>query len=159
MDSSVFFTWIQLFFRGNRIWQFFSDAFLSGWGAVCNGITARGPWSAEDAPRHINELELLAELFALQSFTALASNIFISLQMYNSAAVCYVNRGAGTRSKSLSLLAGQISSWCETGHLRINAGSSPGRLYVIANKESRTRPDNSDWLLIQAVFSTLIDHW
>jgi hypothetical protein len=69
----------------------FSDAFLSGWGAVCNGITARGPWSAKDAPRHINELELLAELFALQSFTALASNIFISLQMYNSAAVCYVN--------------------------------------------------------------------
>jgi hypothetical protein len=155
MDSSEG----KVIFQGEPDLTIFSDASLSGWGAVCNGITARGPWSAEDASRHINELELLAAFFALQSFTASSSNIFISLQMDNSTAVCYVNRGGGTRSKSLSFLAGQISSWCETRHLTIHAGYLPGHLNVIADKESRTRPDSSDWALDQAVFSTLNDHW
>jgi hypothetical protein len=78
--------------------------------------------------------------------------------MDNSTAVCYVNRGGDTRSKSLSFLAGQISSWFET-HLTIHAGYLPGHLNVITDKESRTRPDSSYWALDQAVFSTLNNHW
>jgi hypothetical protein len=62
MDSSEG----KVIFQGEPDLTIFSDAFLSGWVAVCNGITARGPWSAEDASRHINELELLAAFFALQ---------------------------------------------------------------------------------------------
>ena len=110
MDSSQG----KIIFQGEPDIIIFSDASLSGWGAVCNGVTARGPWSAKDVSRHINELELLAAYFALQWFTASSANIVVSLQMDNSTAVCYVNKGGGTRSKSLSLLAGLISSWCES---------------------------------------------
>lgn len=35
-----------------------SDASLSGWGAVCDGITTGGPWTREEARDHINLLEL-----------------------------------------------------------------------------------------------------
>lgn len=38
----------------------FSDASLSGWGAVLNEVSSRGPWTLRDKNRHINELELLA---------------------------------------------------------------------------------------------------
>jgi hypothetical protein len=62
MDSSEG----KVIFQGEPDLTIFSDASLSGWVALCNGITARGPWSAEDASRHINELELLAAFFALQ---------------------------------------------------------------------------------------------
>jgi hypothetical protein len=43
-----------------------SDASLSG--SICNGITARGPWTQSDSAKHINGLELLGALFALESF-------------------------------------------------------------------------------------------
>lgn len=36
----------------------FSDAFLRGWCAVCEGSRARGSWTLEDQARHIDELEL-----------------------------------------------------------------------------------------------------
>jgi hypothetical protein len=86
MDSSE----RKVIFQGKPDMTIFSDASL--WlGSSVQRITARGPWSTEDASRHINELELLAEFFALQSFTASASNIFIPIQMDNSTAVCYVN--------------------------------------------------------------------
>ena len=42
--------------------EIFSDASLSGWGASCNGQTTWGPWTNDDADRHINELKLLALL-------------------------------------------------------------------------------------------------
>lgn len=33
--------------------EIFSDASLSGWGAVCNSVTTRGPWTGADSRRHI----------------------------------------------------------------------------------------------------------
>ncbi len=75
-----------------------------------------------------------------------------------SIAVFYVNRGGGTRSKSLSHFSGQISSWCESRDLAIYAEYLSGHLNVIADRESRTRPGSSDWALNQ-VFATLNDEW
>ena len=59
--------------------------------------------------------------------------------MDNSTAECYVNNGGGTRSKSLSFLAGLISSWCESCGIAIHAGYLPGHLNVIADRESRIK--------------------
>ena len=111
----------KVLFPGEPDLIIFSDASLSGWGASCNGVTTRGPWTPTEAACHINELELLAALFALQSFTAKASDIFVSLQMDNSTAVCYVNKGGGSRSFSLSRVAGEISAWCENRRISIQA--------------------------------------
>jgi hypothetical protein len=47
--------------------EIYSDASLSWWGAVCNGVTT----SNSDSHRHINELELLGATFAIQAFVGL----------------------------------------------------------------------------------------
>ncbi|GFO16839.1 tyrosine recombinase-like protein [Plakobranchus ocellatus] len=45
------------------------DTSLKGWGAVCDSMTAGGPWlTNEQFEYHINELELLAAYYALKSF-------------------------------------------------------------------------------------------
>lgn len=155
MDSSKG----KVIFSGEPDMTIFSDASLTGWGAVFNGSTARGPWSVEDGQRHINELELLAAFFALQSFAATASNISISLQMDNCTAVCYINRGGGTHSRSLSDLATQISSWCESRKITVHASYLPGHLNIVADRESRMGLDSSDWALDQEVFTAINNVW
>ncbi|XP_045022806.1 uncharacterized protein LOC116918552 [Daphnia magna] len=47
--------------------QSHDDSSLHGWGAICDGSRSRGPWTAADKHRHINELELLAAYFSLQA--------------------------------------------------------------------------------------------
>ena len=70
-----------------------------------------------------------------------SANIVVSLQMDNSTAVCYVRKeGGGTRSKSLSFLAGLISSWCESRSIAIHAGYLPGHLNVVAENQDANRP-------------------
>jgi hypothetical protein len=87
----------------------YSDASLSGWGAALNGASASGPWTSEDKSRHINELELLAALWALKSFTAGASNIAIQLMLDNRTAVAYVYKSGGTHSKNFCTIVARIA--------------------------------------------------
>ncbi len=65
-----------------------SDASLSGWGSVRKGVTARGPWTRSDSDKHINELELLGALFALESFLGDARELSVRLYLDNTTAVC-----------------------------------------------------------------------
>ena len=44
-----------------------SDASKKGWGAVFEGQEIGGRWTASEASRHINDLELEAAFFALKS--------------------------------------------------------------------------------------------
>ena len=46
-----------------------SDAFKTGWGASCEGLTTRGVWPKQERTLHINVLEDLAVKLALLSFT------------------------------------------------------------------------------------------
>ena len=45
-----------------------SDASLRGWGAAFQDQRTGGPWSAEEENMHINCLELLAAILAVQTF-------------------------------------------------------------------------------------------
>ena len=45
-----------------------SDAYMSGWGAVCQGVATGDRLTSEEAGLHINLLELQAIFLALQSF-------------------------------------------------------------------------------------------
>ncbi|KAI9555870.1 hypothetical protein GHT06_018387 [Daphnia sinensis] len=115
----------------------YSDASLQGWGSVCDGITARGPWPLADQSRHINELELLGSLYALQIFTHNSSDISVSLLFDNSTAVAYVNNCGGIKSCSLSAISSQMISWCETRNISLSASHLPGMFNSIADRESR----------------------
>ena len=65
-----------------------TDASLTGWGAVCNGVCMGGLWSLEERRLHINHLELLAGSFAVQSFTKDRRNIHVYLRMDNKQQHC-----------------------------------------------------------------------
>ncbi len=102
-----------------------------------NDVTAKGPWSEHDRDRHINELELLAALYALKSFTSLASRISVRLMMDNNTAVHYVKKSGGSRSEGLCRISSEIVAGCEPRAISINAVYLPGAQNVIADRLSR----------------------
>jgi hypothetical protein len=112
----------------------FSDASLSGWEAVLNEVSSRGPSTLNDKNRHINELELLAALNGLKSFTSQISNLSVRLMLDNFTAVHYINKSGGTKSPALSAIFVDIVDWCEKRQLSIEAIHLPGVLNVLADQ-------------------------
>ena len=137
----------------------FSDASLTGWGACCEEITTRGPWTLADKSRHINELELLGAFYALQVFTQHSSDISVQLYLDNSTAVSYINKCGGTRSKALCDLASCVINWCEFRNIQLSAFHLPGSLNVVADCESRSAMDASDWMLDKRLFQKIRSLW
>ena len=137
----------------------YSDASGYGWGAHCAGVRARGPWVAADQNRHSNELELLAALYGLQSFAHNSTNISMALYSDNLTTVCYINKGGGFKSKSLSTIARDIASWAEARKIVIRAFHVPGVENIVADEESRTRSDYSDWRLNPSYFRQIARLW
>ena len=137
----------------------FSDASLTGWGACCEEITTRGPWILADKSRHINELELLGAFYALQVFTQHSSDISVQLYLDNSTAVSYINKCGGTRSKALCDLASCVINWCEFRNIQLSAFHLPGSLNVVADCESRSAMDASDWMLDKRLFQKIRSLW
>ncbi|KAL7304627.1 hypothetical protein TKK_0002875 [Trichogramma kaykai] len=54
--------------------EIFSDASLTGWGAVCKGKTANGWWTLIEQTEHINVLELKAAFNGLKCFAEKVKN-------------------------------------------------------------------------------------
>jgi hypothetical protein len=101
--------------------EIFSDASMSGWGAVCDGVVIRGPWTTAQTSLHINQLELTGALYALQSFAGEAQGLSIRIYLDNSTAVCYINRGGETRSSELTTTAKKLTEFCEMRNILIEA--------------------------------------
>ena len=125
---------------------------------MCNSVSARGPWTTLDKSKHINELELLGALFALESFLGDAVGLSVRLFLDNSTPVCYVNKSGGTRSLALTLTAKRLAEFCESRQL--SAVHLAGELNVDADRESRADCDAiSDWKLDTSVFSLINEIW
>lgn len=77
----------------------------------------------------------------------------------NSTAVCYINKGGGTKSSELMAIAKSLTAFCEERDLNIEAVHLPGVLNVEADRESRSSCDASDWMLNRSVFNTLNSIW
>ena len=129
-----------------------SDASLQGWGAFCNGVRTRGPWSPQEQTLHINCLELLAASLAVRAFAKERSGITILLKIDNTTAVAYINRMGGTASPMLSQLTKDLWLWCMGRNILLQAQHLPGALNSIADRESRTWSDRSEWKLNPIVF-------
>ncbi|KZR98487.1 Uncharacterized protein APZ42_006074, partial [Daphnia magna] len=149
----------RTFFPDNPDLVIFSDSSLHGWGAICDGSRSRGPWTAADKHRHINELELLTAYFSLQAFANSSDIISIHLFLDNSTAVSYINKCGGTRSRALSNIGAQIIQWCEARNISILASHLPGNCNIIADEKLRTALDSSDWMLLQDKFKQLSQIW
>ena len=113
-------TWIQYLqvWNGRTIVQqspnvtIQTDASLDGWGACLARLRVGGRWTSQEMEYHINYLELLAVLYALQTLLKDHRELHVRLQMDNSTAVSYINHKGGTRSVNLVQLALKIWLWC-----------------------------------------------
>lgn len=132
-----------------------SDASGSGWGAVCNRIETRGTWSLRESSLHINCLELLAATLAIKAFTKCLNNVHVLIQMDNTSAIAYVNKMGGAKQGVLDKHARSLWEWCLSRKITLRAEHIPGRLNVIADAESRAKPDAADWKLDSEVFKVL----
>ncbi len=136
-----------------------SDASLKGWGACSNSLTTRGPWTNAERSLHINELELIGAFNALRSFAHSSRNVFVRIFMDNNTAVCYLNKHGGTKSRNLTTIAKELADWCESREITVEAIYLPGKLNVIADRESRAANDSSDWRLSPGLFSKIQRLW
>lgn len=136
-----------------------SDASLTGWGAVCRGVKTGGPWVQSEANKHINELELLAALKALECFTEHLYNASVELKVDNTSAVSYINKLGGSRSSSLCDMALRIADWCELRNIEIHAVFLPGIANFLADAESRKPLASGDWMLSKTEFEKIRATW
>jgi hypothetical protein len=117
-----------------------SDACLSGWGAVCLDVKTGGPWSGPEFGRHINSLEILAALKALESFASPLSNCTVEIEIDN-ATVSYINKLGGCRSKDLCDVSLRIANFCEERKIFLTAIFVPGidNVLVAQNRGAPSR--------------------
>ncbi len=108
-----------------------------------------GSLGALDGPRllwHINCLELLAVHLALRQFRPLLLGKHVLVRTDNTAAVSYINRMGGIRSRRMSQLARHLLLWSHTRLKSLRAVHIPGELNRAADALSRqlTSPENGD---------------
>ena len=132
---------------------------LEGLGARCYLQTTGGPWSEEEARMHINCLELLAAALAVQSFAKDRTRISILLRIDNTTAAAYINHLGGTISRELVKLTKNLGMWCLERNIHITAQHLPGSLNTIADAESRTLTDRTDWKLNPIIFHKIDQLW
>ena len=101
----------------------------------------------------------MAAFNVIRSFAPSSVGISIRIFIDNSTAVSYINRSGGTHSRSCSRVAQDIVLWCESRSIRIEAVFIPGKLNTVADAESRSLSDSSDWSLCPAVFSKILELW
>ncbi len=123
-----------------------TDASSTGWGATCNGQAASGLWTGPRLLWHINCLELLAVHLALRQFRPLLLGKHVLVRTDNTAAVSYINRMGGIRSRRMSQFARHLLLWSHTRLKSLRAVHIPGELNRAADVLSRqlTSPENGD---------------
>ena len=109
-------------------------------------------WSHQEATLHINCLELLAATLAVQSFTKHKCKISVLLRIDNTTAVAYINHMGGTVSKELFNLTKNLWMWCLERNIHITAQHLTGTQNIVADVESRSQIDRTDWKLNPSIF-------
>ena len=132
-----------------------SDASLQGWGAVCDGTRTGGPWSHAEQEMHINCLELLAATLAVKAFLKDQRGVSVKLQLDNQTAVAYINNMGGTVSPQLTNLSKVLWMWALSKDIVLTAEYIPGSTNCVADAESRTLKDRTDWKLNPLIFRAI----
>ena len=120
-----------------------SDASLMGWGAVCQNQRTGGPWSQSES-----------QMQAVQTFLKHKTRLSALLRLDNTSAVAYINNLGETVSPELVDLAKSLWMWCLERNIHITAQHLPGH---IADAESQTMVDWSDWKLNLILFKRIVN--
>ena len=139
--------------------EIFSDASDTGWGACCEGISVGGPWSKEEEQSHINSRELKAVFYGLRNFGSDLRDTSLLLRIDNTTAVAYVNKMGGVQYPWLNDIARAIWQFCEQRRLWLFASYIPSAENVLADKASRIKKTDTEWVLNREVFRQIIDRF
>ena len=147
--------------HGNPTLILQSDACNSGWGGNPRGgmkSETGGHWSHEESTLHINEKELLAAMFTLQSYCKNIEHAHVQLQVDNTTAAAYINKQGGKKPKC-NHIARTMWAWAIERNLHLSASFLPGALNTTADAASRRFHDNMEWQLQHIVFQPLTAIW
>ena len=133
-----------------------TDASLLGWGACLDGMTTGGRWNPDEATHDINYLEMLAALFALQSFSDKVSAKHIKLMVDNTTAVATINQLGTWHSNLNNKLVQQIWEWCILHGVWLTVAHIPGKSNTEADRESRLTRKETEWCLDRSIYSAVI---
>ncbi|XP_065325845.1 uncharacterized protein LOC134621241 [Pelmatolapia mariae] len=153
----------RLLHQGSRIGRVLfhkvvsTDASLRGWGALCEGASVRGIWSAAQHQLHINHLELLAVFLALKHFRPVLQGQHVLVRTDNSTVVSYINRQGGTRSLPLLQLSRSLLLWCSVHFLSLRATHVLGHLNLGPDLLSRGGPLVREWRLHPLIVAQMWD--
>ena len=114
-----------------------------------------GPWSEQEKTWHINCLEMQAASLAVQSFLRDQSGVSVLLQLDNTTTVAYINNLGGTVSPHLTRLARFLWLWALQRDISLTAEHIPGVTNLVADMESTTIRDRTDWKLSPAIFDRI----
>ena len=124
-----------------------SDASNRRWGARQGKFQTDGRWSLTETSHHINYLDLLATLLALQCFAKHSRGITVQMKLDNVTAVTYIKKLGGTHSQALYQLVLMIWDWCIQRDVFLVAEHLPGKNNITTDSESRSKKDRCDWIL------------
>lgn len=136
--------------------QIFSDASLTGWGAVCGNKKIHGHWSETQRLRHINILELQAAFLGLCHFAKCLNKCEILLRLDNTTAIAYINRMGGVKNRELNNLARNLWQWCERKELWVFATYISSIDNFEADRESRKLKIETEWELANYAFDEIV---
>ena len=139
-------------FHGEPEAMLCTDASMSGWGAKLGQNECAGRWTIEERESHINELELKAILFGLQSLCNKLNDKHILIKCDNTTAVAYVNNMGGCRSIKCNIIARQIWDWAISKNIWLSITHIEGRLNVDPDTLSRIFDDRTEWMLNPILF-------
>lgn len=137
--------------------EIFSDASLTGWGAVCEEKRVHGHWTDDEKDLSINYKELSAAFFALKCFVKDRRKIQILMRIDNTTAISYINRMGGVQLENLSNLAKKIWQWCESRDLWIFASYIASEDNFEADEESRKLEPNTEFEISHEGFGKIVN--
>ena len=134
----------------------FTDASSCGWGGMLGSTTSRGAWIPSEALHHINYLEMLAVHFALEVFHAHLEGKHVRVMIDNTTAVTTLTHMDTSHSLLCNNLVHLIWNWCIDLNIWLSTAHIPGKLNVLANKESRNTNMGTEWALNHRVYCDVI---
>ena len=131
----------------------FTDASLTGWGAVLGDVQTKGHWALDEVV-HINVLELKAVLFGLRALCADLSHVHLRLVADNTTVVACIER-KGSMRPVLQGLTEDIFEWALVRDIELSAAYLPGIENVTADSLSRDTTFDHEWMVLPDVFAAL----
>ena len=140
--------------KGNPEICVITDASLLGWGAVCQNSKIGGRWTENERQKHINELELMAILFALKSFRMLITNKHVKILTDSTTAVFYITNMGGIQSITCDKISRDIWAFCIENNIWVSCSHIAGKEND-ADTPSREFNDRIEWSLSVECFETI----